>query len=382
MSQQVTILPTPCLLLDLPVLERNLSRVKEIAQDAGVDLRPHCKTAKSSEVANRATAGFSGAITVATLHEAEYFADHGFTNITYAVGFIPSKLDRVIALQHRGVTINVLTDSIDVARKLSTLTADLPNPLPILIEIEAGAERTGLLPHSDDLLPLATAIHESPNLQLLGVLAFGGAGYGGQNRKEIEDFAEIERTSVVHAAERIRQMGIECPVVSVGSTPNVLCAVSFEGITEIRPGVYVFGDLMMHALGLYRFEEIAVTVHASIIGHSKAYNRIYIDAGALALSKDHGLERDETPYAAYGLIRQSDSPEPYEGIGVTNVNQEHGFVECLDPTKPFPFHDFSIGDTVRVLPHHVCHTVSCYDHYHILDDTGGVITQWPRTIGW
>ena len=373
---------TPCLLLHRTVLERNLSRVSTIATEAGVALRPHCKTAKSAEIARRATAGFNGAITVATLNEAEYFADHGFTDITYAICIVPSKLDRIVALQERGVNISIITDNLGVAAKVAERSANVSSPLPVLIEIDTGTKRTGLLPDSPDLIPLATLLHECPTLELRGVLSFGGFGYLEETPAKIAVAAEQERVRILEAADRMRQAGIPCPVVSVGSTPNVLCAQSFEGVTEIRPGVYVFGDLMMNALGVYDYEDIAVTVQASVIGHNRDQNRIYIDAGALALSQDQGFDRAGLPYAKYGLIRHADNARPYAGIGVCNVNQEHGFVACLDHTDPFPFDDFPVGSTLRVIPNHACHSIEGFDRYHVIDDAGEIVDEWARTNGW
>jgi D-serine deaminase-like pyridoxal phosphate-dependent protein len=144
----------------------------------------------------------------------------------------------------------------------------------------------------------------------------------------------------------------------------------------------VFGDLMMKAIGIYDYADIAVTVLASVIGHNRSQNRIYIDAGALALSQDQGYDRNGLPYTPYGLIRQEDSPLPYEGIGVCQVNQEHGFVECLNPDTPFPFDAFPIGSTLRVIPNHACHSIEGFKSYHLVDENGHVIAEWERTNGW
>lgn len=382
MALSINELVTPCLVLNQTALDRNLRRVHTIAQQSGVQLRPHCKTAKSAEVARRATAGFSGGITVATLNEAEYFAQHGFTDITYAVNIVPSKLQRIQALRDRGITITVLSDHIDAVEALIPHLSQSSTPLPILIEIDTGTRRTGVLPDAPELIPLAKRIHESPSLDFQGLLSFGGFGYKEHSPEDIADTAALERTRILDAADRLQGAHIDCPVISVGSTPHVLCARSFNGINEIRPGVYVFGDLMMKALGVYDYEDIAVTVQATIIGHNREQNRAYIDAGALALSQDQGFDRNGLPYAKYGLIRQSDSALPYPNIGVCEVNQEHGFVECLNEPYDFPFNDFPIGSTVHVIPNHSCHTISGFDQYHVIDDVGQVIAEWPRTNGW
>ena len=138
MALSINELVTPCRILNQTTLDRNLGRVHAIADKAGVHLRPHCKTAKSAEIARRATAGFDGGITVATLNEAEYFAQRGFTDITYAVSIVPSKLKRLQVIRDRGVTITVICDHLDAIKAIIPQLSLSSRPLPILIEIDTG----------------------------------------------------------------------------------------------------------------------------------------------------------------------------------------------------------------------------------------------------
>lgn len=290
----ITDLLTPCLILEEAILLRNLDRMSTIAINARVDLRPHCKTAKSSDVARRATEKHSGAITVSTLREAEYFAENGFTDILYAVGIVPSKLERIAALQERNVTITVLLDSVEMAQSIANAGVELPRSLPVLIEIDAELGRTGVQSCSVELLEIGSIINAAASLELAGVLAFGGIGYIQDTVEGIRDAAERVRIHAVRAADRLRAANLPCDIVSIGSTPTRLMGESLEGITEIRPGVYVFMDLMQATLGVCGYDDIAVTVLASVIGHNHEKQRVYIDAGALALSKDHGIARIST----------------------------------------------------------------------------------------
>ena len=375
-------LPTPCLILEVEKLERNLSRMSTIAKAGGVDLRPHCKTAKSAEVARRATAGHSGAIAVSTLHEAQYFLERGFTDILYAVGMVPSRLPRAKELQSHGADLTVILDSVEMAQALVQSAAILERPLPVLIEIDAHLHRTGVAPGSDTLVEIGEIIHESRTLELKGVLAFGGIGYTQPSTKAIAEAAELVRVCAVTAADRMRNGGLPCEVVSIGATPTRLMGASLEGITEIRPGVYVFMDLMQQNLGVCTYDDIAVTVLSTVIGHNRQQNRIYVDAGALALSKDHGLGRTDVLHADYGLIRAKDSSAPFQDIGVTNVNQEHGFVSRTQSDAPFPFEELPLDSRVRIMPNHVCHTIAAHDRYYVVDPEGNVIDEWDRDIGW
>ena len=179
-------LPTPCLILEIDKLERNLKRMSTIATQHGVDLRPHCKTAKSIEVARRATKGHSGNIAVSTLHEAEYFARHGFPDIFYAVAVVPSRLPRIKALQDLGVNLTVTLDSEESALRMAKSSCLLNRNLPVIIEIDAELHRTGIAPGSEELLKIGEIIHNSGTLKLAGVMAFGGISYDQDTIQGIE----------------------------------------------------------------------------------------------------------------------------------------------------------------------------------------------------
>lgn len=375
-------LSTPCLLLDQVALNRNLDRMSQRALDAGVDLRPHCKTAKCLEVARRATAKHSGAIAVATMKEAEYFAAGGFRDILYTVNLEPSKLPRIAALQRAGVRMSAVLDSVAAVQLLRGAQDALARPLDIFLELDSGAHRTGFLPGDQAIVEAARLLQDAPKLALRGTLAFGGRGYLADAIADTMAAAEAERAAAVSAAEAIRASGLPCPVVSVGSTPTRTFGERLDGVTEIRPGVYVFMDLMQVKLQVCDYPDIAVTVLARVIAHNRRENRIYIDAGALALSNDPGIRPPAGPYAPYGLLRDPATGGPIPGLGVFNVNQEHGFVTCADPGAPFPFDEFPLGALVRVLPNHVCHTVGSHDRYQVIDATGAITDQWDRVTGW
>lgn len=375
-------LPTPCLVLDEAALDRNLARMSQRALDGGVDLRPHCKTAKCLEVACRATAKHSGAIAVATMKEAEFFAGGGFTDILYTVNLEPSKLDRIAALQAKGVRISAVLDSVAAVTHVAAAQDRLASALDVFLELDSGTHRTGFIPGDGAILEAARRLNEAPRLALRGTLAFGGKGYAADRIEGTKAAAEAERRAAVDAAEAIRAAELPCPEVSIGSTPTRTFGESLDGVKEIRPGVYVFMDLMQVKLNVCEYTDIAVTVLARIIAHNRRENRAYIDAGALALSNDPGIRPPSGPYAPYGLLRDPATGGPMPGLGIFGVNQEHGFVQCADPEAPFPFDDFPLGTLVRVFPNHVCHTAGSHDRYHVLSGDGTVTDTWDRVTGW
>ncbi len=364
--------PTPALVLDRSRLETNTRFMAGRAARLGVQLRPHMKTAKSAEVARVATAGQNGGITVSTLTEARYFLAHGFTDITYAVGLAPARIEEALALVRDGAKLNVLTDNPAVAEALAARAAatTLPRPLGVLIEIDCGDGRGGLQPDAPELTGLAGTL-SAPNLQLAGVLTHAGHSYGCAGVEAIALIAEQERAAAVFAAGRLREAGHACETVSVGSTPTATHAHELDGVSEMRPGVYMFGDLDQVGLNSLPLERLAVSVLASVIGVYP--DRVLIDAGGLALSKDASAQRHGTDIG-YGLVLNLQG-ELLPGAYVAKANQEHGFVKGM-PQRLAP------GDRLRVLPNHICMTAAAHPGYYVVDGGIEVQARWPRINGW
>ncbi len=366
-------LPTPCLVLDRSILRRNLDTMARAVARHDVALRPHMKTAKSIDVARIAlntplvqTIG----ITVSTLAEAEYFVGHGITDIIYAVGITPQKLEQVIKLNAGGAEIKVITDDLEVA----TIIGNHPQAPRTLIEVDCGEHRGGIGPDSPELSQIAIALGGA----CAGILAHAGHAYSGRSVADMRRIAEIERASAVQAAGRLRGAGIPCDIVSIGSSPTALHAATLAGITDIRPGVYMFGDLFQAEIGTHSHADIAVTVLTSVIGRRPAENRILVDAGGMALSKDRST--DSAPHDwGFGHARDIDG-HPSLGLAIMRrANQEHGIID-LDPAQPDPA--LKIGDKLRIAPNHICMTAAAHDRYFVVDGDDEVIAIWPRINGW
>ena len=360
---------TPALVLELSRLRANAAFMAARAASLGVKMRPHMKTAKSADVARLATEGFGG-ITVSTLAEARYFLEHGFADVTYAVGLAPCRIREARELVRTGCRLKVLTDSPEVAR----LIADDDTPLDVLIEIDCGDARGGVKPDSPDLLDVAKAL-QGKGARLAGVLTHAGQSYACGSVEEIADVAEQEKAAAVHAAERLRTGGYPVDTVSVGSTPTATHARDLTGVTEMRPGVYMFGDLDQLGLGSMPGERIAVTVLASVIGVYP--DRLIVDAGGLALSKDTSAQR-HNPAAGYGLV-QNIRGETLPGASVVTANQEHGIIRFASSEN---LRGFKIGDRVRIVPNHICMTAAAHPGYHVVDGGVEVTARWGRIHGW
>lgn len=374
---RISDLQTPALLVDPTRLQRNLDGMRGRMSALGVGLRPHVKTAKSARIATLACGGAPGPIAVSTLREAEHFADHGFEDMTYAVGIVAGKLERAAALRARGVELTLLLDSVHAARAVAARASALGVTFGVLIEIDTGDGRGGLGPDDAALLEVARLIDTAPGIELRGVLTHAGQAYACDSVEAIRRVAVIERDGVVRAAQRLREAGLPCPVVSAGSTPTAVHAAEPAGLTEMRPGNYVFFDLTQLALGSCRPDALALSILASVIGHNRRSRRLVLDAGALALSKDTGPP-GAALRAGFGLVCGVADLVAYPGLVVREVSQEHGLVPVDDEGI---FDRLPIGARVRILPNHACLTAAAHTHYHAVEGDR-VVDCWDRVTGW
>jgi D-serine deaminase-like pyridoxal phosphate-dependent protein len=366
---------TPCLVLDQRILRRNIDIMARAVARHGVMLRPHMKTAKSIDVA-RLACGTSkpgsdpNGITVSTLAEAEYFVGHGITDILYAVGITPQKLGQIAKLNATGANVMVVTDDPDTA---AAIAAHERSPRA-LIEIDTGEGRSGVTPDEPALLQIAARLGPA----LAGVMTHAGHSYGGRSPTDMTRIAEAERLGAVRAAERLSAAGHSVSIVSVGSSPTALYAQSLAGVTEVRAGVYMFGDLFQAEIGTHAPDDIAMTVLASVIGRRPGQNRVVIDAGGLALSKDRSTEAAPHDFG-FGLMLDIHGKRSFGNALVRRAYQEHGVVE-LDPASGAGVP--AVGTKVRIAPNHTCMTAAAHDRYFVVEGSETVLSIWPRVNGW
>lgn len=377
-SDTLAALDTPALVLDMHKAERNVARLKKHLSPFGVTLRPHVKTAKSIDIVRGLFGEQPGPITVSTIKEAEYFADGGFTDITYAVGLAPDKIARVLALCERGVDIKVVIDTADQALALAAAAGRTVKMPGVLIEIDCDGHRGGLAPDDRDLVKIANILRDAA-LDLRGVLTHAGESYGCRNGVGLAEAAEGERVAAVAAAQVLRAYGHSCPDVSVGSTPTAHFARDLSGVTEVRAGVFMFFDLVMHGIGVCETDDIALSVLATVIGHKPEKGWILIDAGWMALSRDRGTARHPIDQG-YGLVCDVDG-RPYHDLIVSDASQEHGIIS-VRPGSTQALPELPVGTRVRILPNHACATGAQHDQYHVIRSSGDVVAKWPRIRGW
>ncbi len=371
-------LNTPAALIDVDRMRNNIARMQAHLDTLGVKFRPHVKTTKCQQVVDAQIAAGAQGITVSTLKEAEQFFAAGVRDIVYAVGMIPAKLGQALALRRQGCDLKIVADSLQTANSIAEFGREHGERFDVWIEVDVDGHRSGIRPDDGLLIDVGRALVDG-GMALGGVLAHAGSSYEYDTHDALVAIAEQERGRTVHAAERLRAAGLPCPVVSIGSTPTALSATNLDGVTEVRAGVYVLFDLVMHNIGVCALADIALSVLTTVIGHQEEKGWAIVDAGWMAMSRDRGTQRQARDFG-YGQVCTEDGDVLGEYV-MSSANQEHGIVSRIDTPDTRVAQRFPIGTRLRILPNHACATGAQHPEYHALSSDGTVET-WPRFYGW
>lgn len=374
-------LPTPAALIDTRRMQHNIVRMQQHLDALGVAFRPHVKTSKCLPVVQAQLGAGARGITVSTLKEAEQFFAAGITDILYAVCIVDSKLPQALALRRRGCDLKLITDSVAGAEALVRFGRAQGEALEVWIEVDVDGHRSGVPPGSDTLLAVGRTLHEG-GMRLGGVMAHAGASYELSEPEPLRRLAEQERRGTVRAAERLRAAGLPCAAVSVGSTPTALSAQQLQGVTEVRAGVYVFFDLVMHNVGVCTPQDIALSVLTTVIGHQEDKGWAIVDAGWMAMSRDRGTQKQRHDFG-YGQVCD-EAGMVIDGYVMSAANQEHGIVSRVNDARGVDraiARRFPVGTRLRILPNHACATGAQFPQYEALMPDGQV-QPWPRFYGW
>jgi D-serine deaminase-like pyridoxal phosphate-dependent protein len=371
-------LSTPAALVDVARMNRNIARMQQRLDALGVRFRPHVKTTKCEQIVRAQIAAGAQGITVSTLKEAEQFFDKGISDIVYAVGMVAGKLPQALQLRRRGCDLKIIVDSVQSAESIVAFGREHREAFEVWIELDVDGHRSGIDPEDERLIAVGRTLVDG-GMKLGGVLAHAGSSYEYNTREALVRIAEQERAGAVRGAERLRAAGLSCPVVSIGSTPTALSAEHLEGVTEVRAGVYVMFDLVMHNVGVCDTSDIALSVLTTVIGHQEEKGWAIVDAGWMAMSRDRGTQRQQHD-CGYGLV----CTEAGDVLGdyiMSSANQEHGIVARIGAADKSIAERFPIGTRLRILPNHACATGAQHPEYHALSEDGALET-WPRFYGW
>jgi D-serine deaminase-like pyridoxal phosphate-dependent protein len=347
---------TPHLSIDGAKLKKNIEKMAAIAAQNGVTLRPHVKTHKIPTLAwTQVEAGAAG-ITVAKVSEAEVMADAGLEDIFIAYPLVTaSKIRRAVELRRKLQNLIVGVDSLEGARRLSAAAQD--EVLEVRLEVDTGLRRTGVA--YDEAVELALEIDTFDNLDLSGIYTYRGAVFGGATTLDRKNAGLEEGDLMVSLAGRMREQGISIRDVSLGSTPTAEYAAEVEGVTEIRPGTYVFYDRMQARLGACSLEECAATVVCTVVSRPHE-DLAVIDGGSKTFATDVQPGIEPLNLEGFGHV------VGYPGVTLERLTEEHGMLAVTGE------HDLKVGDTLQIIPNHICSTVNLHDAIYLIGEGGTV----------
>ncbi len=344
----------PTLLVNEAIARKNIRKMVQKASDASVDFRPHMKTHQSHEIGNWFQEEGVSKITVSSVDMAKYFADGGFQDITIAFPYNPLEAAEIESLARR-VKLNLLIES---PESLDHLATHVLAELNYFIKVDLGYHRTGINPDNPKLIH-SIAKSKNPDHHLIGLLGHAGHSYSNIDKKSA---GKIFKSSMKAFSKVKAELGRADLVISYGDTPTCSILDQFPGINEIRPGNFVFYDLMQYGFGSCGFENIAVCMACPVVAIHQERNEIVLYGGAVHFSKDFinvGGKRN------YGLVVGLDE-SGWKASGnsyLSKLSQEHGIIsgskELMQTVK--------VGDILGVIPVHSCLTADSMGHYYKLN---------------
>ncbi len=346
---------TPGLIINVNQMEKNINKMADTIHQYGVSLRPHTKTHKMPEIAQKQIAAGAHGITTAKVSEAEVMAEQGIDDIFIAYPIVtPAKLERVIELS-RKINLIIGVDSYQGAVNISKLAQQHNQLVQVRLEVDTGLRRTGVLYES--AVQLAQQIQQMRGLQFRGIYTYRGSFMNGKSTLERQQAGLEEGQMMVEMAERIRSKGIEVRDISVGSTPTAVYAAQVKGITEVRPGTYVFYDHMQVVMKSCTLEEVAASVRVTVVSRPSVELMI-IDGGSKTFATDVPPYTAPLHLKGFGYIVEA----PHAII--ERFSEEHGMVQIKESDS------FQVGDTVHVIPNHICSTVNLHNQVYFEQENG------------
>lgn len=350
------LLDTPRMVVDETIMQMNIDEMQAMANSFGVSLRPHIKTHKTPQIALRQIAAGAAGITCAKLGEAEVMVDAGINDVLIAFPTIGElKIKRLLALMERARII-VAVDSREAAAELSAAMTAAERALEVYIEVDTGQHRSGV-PAGSPTVQFGLDVARLPGLRLIGVFSHEGHA-NTQGPDEIAGVALAAGHALVETAAELRRQGVDLTAVSVGSTPAAALTPSVAGVTEMRPGTYVFKDTTAFRYGIYGPDRCAARVVATVVSHA-APDRCIVDAGSKTLSLDQSYG-----HAGHGFI------VGHPGAVIHALSEEHGWVRIPEDDP-----GFAIGQRVEIIPNHICPSINLMDELFVVRD-GHVTDVW------
>ena len=350
-------LPTPQVVVDHERLLGNIRRVQALADASGVALRPHAKTHKSPVIARWQIDRGAVGICCAKIAEASVFAEAGIQDIRLPYPVNPRDAARVLALMDRAA-ISIIVDHLEVARGWSDAMRAAGRRLDVLVKVDVGFHRCGIDPHSPRAHEFVQTVASMAGLRLRGLLSHAGHGYDATSEDQLRAIAGREAAILTGLRDRAAASGIAIEELSVGATPTLRFSATERGLTELRPGNYVYLDRTQVALGAAALSDCALTVLATVVSKPAA-DRLILDCGSKTLTTDPARGTVSAP--GYGVVLTRDGSTVDETLSIDRLSEEHATVRVTGRTPLEP------GDRVRVLPNHSCVVSNLVDEIRLID---------------
>jgi len=360
MNRFLTSISTPTLLLDKQRCLSNIQTMAEKAEASEVIFRPHFKTHQSLQVAQWFREAGTEAITVSSVRMAYYFAHDGWKDITIAFPLNVRELNEINELAGR-VSLNILIENRDI---IPFMEKAIEHPLGIFLKIDTGAHRTGV--PAGEIQTIRNIINRLANnslFQFRGLLTHAGHTYKTSSVKEILTAYSETLDALIELKMNLSHETEEL-ILSIGDTPSCSLVDQFEGIDEIRPGNFVFYDLMQCHLGSCYPDQVAVMLAAPVVAKHPERNEIVVYGGAIHLSKEYIIL--PSGIRTYGGIVQF-TETGWGGLEnncyVSGLSQEHGIIHADRQMM----NRIRIGDLIGIIPVHSCLTANLMKGYLTLD---------------
>jgi D-serine deaminase-like pyridoxal phosphate-dependent protein len=352
---------TPELVIDLDAVRANIARIAALAAESGVSVRPHIKTHKLPEIARMQVEAGAAGVQVAKLGEAEVMADGGIGDILVGYPIVGErKLARLGDLAERA-DVTVTVDSREVADGVAQLARERGLRIRVLVELDTGMHRLGVVP-GPAALALAEHIESLDGIELAGVFTHEGHVYTrARDDAEREQMTLASCGEAVETAAALQERGIAARTVSVGSAGTFRFAIRCPGVTEVRPGTYVFNDRSQLAQGAATPADLAAFAVATVVARP-APDRLVVDAGSKVLTSDRMLVPE--PPASFGAVWGHDDWD------LVRLSEEHGVVSVP------PAAEVRIGERVAIVPNHVCPTINLASFVTVVE-AGRTVERWP-----
>lgn len=342
-------LDTPALVVDLPTLRANIDRVARSATAAGLEMRPHCKAHKTPEIAHMQLDAGAAGVTASKVSEAEAMVDGGVGDVFIANEVVGGrKLARLRALNERA-SVSVACDSVTVARGYSEHVGSPAHPLEVIVEVDIGAHRCGVQP--EGAADLADAVAGLPGLEVVGVMGYAPMTYSVTTDAERVPLVAAEGRLLLQVADELRGLGHDVRRISGGCTPAAPLYGEGVGLTEIRPGTYVFYDRNQVDLGVCEVTDISAAILTTVISLPSP-GRAIVDAGSKALANQ---VKRVSP--GYGFVRGG--PGGY----LDSINDEHGYLNLEGASR-----EVRIGEKLELIPPRICTALNLYEELHLIED--------------